>query len=205
MKRLCLILSLMLFVSLLTGCDLFLPQKEASTRPSSAQRPSTMPTIAEETIPSTQPAPTQEATIAPTAPTQEPTAAQPSGHSAQIEQIRTWYREIVNNPNLQSTVYGTSATVYRNNGQVVCIEEYHQLNDAMDPAMATVHFYYHNGTPFFIFIEYENYQYDEVRLYFVDGQLIRWIINDNAPNDNIPSAQWQPYYTDAVNALNNLP
>lgn len=141
-----------------------------------------------------------DATTATTAPVE--TTAPVSEHEAQIQQIRSWYQGIVNSPNLQTTTYGTSATVYRLNGQVVSIAEYIQLDTNEPPAAATVHYYYHNGTPFFVFIEYEHYTYEEVRLYFVNGQLIRWIIDDNSPKDNVANAQWQAYYTNAVNALN---
>lgn len=150
-----------------------------------------------------QPTPIQPDPVPPQDP-QPPTApAQPVDVEAAVTQIRAWYQSIVSDTNLETHHFGDAATVYLQNGQIASVAEYRQLNDAVDPAMATVHFYYHNSEPFFVFIQYSNAQYDEVRLYFADGELIRWIIDQNAPNDNIPNPEWQDYYNQAVSALSS--
>lgn len=123
--------------------------------------------------------------------------------SEQIQQIRTWYRAIVSDSSLVATTFADAATVYQKDDKIVSVVEYRQLNDAVDPALATVHFYYHDGKPFFVFIEYENAEYDEVRIYFSEGKLIRWIIDQNAPQDNKRNTQWENYYNEGIMALEN--
>jgi hypothetical protein len=149
--------------------------------------------------------PLQPATTLPDITQPEPT--QPINVEEQVKIIREWYSEIENDPNLTSKVYGTSAEVFWKDGQVVIIKEFHQLNDAMDPAYETVRFYYRDGVPFFIYITYENcqYPYQEVRLYYMDGQLIRWVLDQEKPNDNVPTSQWDKYYQDAWDSLESLP
>lgn len=158
------------------------------------------------------PTPVSPTPVSPTPVTpqpQQPTAVtptQPTGTdvAAQVEQIRAWYQAIVFDTNLEAHTFGDAATVYLQNGQIVSVAEYQQIRDAVNPATVTIHYYYRNGVPFFVFFEYENYsEYDEVRLYFADGQLIRWIIDQNAPNDNVPNDMWQAYYGAANTVYRN--
>lgn len=218
MKRFYLILALVLSLALLAGCGsnrptantpiLPLPKEETPVTTAPQQTipvlpESTQPEIPAETAP--MPEATTEAVTEPptTAPTVKPTPAPADDHSAQIEQIRTWYRQIVSDSALNAETFGDAATVYWKDGQIFCVAEYHQLNDAVDPAFAEIRYYYHNDTPFFVFIQYQNTQYDEVRLYFAGGQLIRWIIDQNAPQDNVPNDEWESYYEKATEALKN--
>ena len=86
-------------------------------------------------------------------------------------------------------------------GTGLSIAEYEQLNDEADPAFRTVTSYYRDGEPFFVFITYQNWSLSEVRLYFYEGKLIRWIEDDNPPNDNVPNAEWEAYYSRAQEAM----
>lgn len=217
MKHLSPVLAIMLCLVLLAGCS----RNSSDTQTPSSQIPSvektTLPTVSEEvtqTIPGTsqteapvpEPSTPENPQTDPPATVSDPpqlpqeTAPDPSDISSQIEQIREWYRAIVSDPTLETVTISDAATVYLKGYDIVSIAEYRQLDDSADPAFATIHYYYHYDIPFFIFIEYENTQYDEVRLYFNNGELIRWIIDQNAPQDNVPDAQWQQYYIDAFAA-----
>ncbi|MBQ1281096.1 MAG: hypothetical protein IIY16_02490 [Oscillospiraceae bacterium] len=117
--------------------------------------------------------------------------------------IRAWYQDIVFDTTLTAEQFGDAATVFLRDGEVVSIAEYDQLNDDAAPAMQTVNYYYRDGEPFFVFITYQNWELEEVRLYFYEGNLIRWIEDDNLPNDNVPHAEWQAYYDRALDAMVN--
>lgn len=226
MKRLFFVLVLVLCVFWLSGCGLTVEKSSRDRKSvrqteavSEREKETTEAAATEETEPvtteATAPVETESATTEATAPVDTTEATAPvetepvateelDTHSAQIAQIRQWYGEIVESTDLEVTHYGASATVYRKNGKIVAITEYRQLNTDDDPSMETVHFYYHDGKPFFVFIEYYKARYEEVRLYFAGGELIRWILDKASPMDNIHSATWEVYYTDAVNAYNNM-
>lgn len=208
MKRIALILLLALCISGLVGCgsppsQSYTPasQPPATEAPTEPQEIPVLPQIPHVEIP------TAEVTVPQTEPeipqTESPQQAPSDDLFDQIAQIRTWYQAIVYDPDLESVTFADAATVYLKDGQAVKITEYRQLNDAVDPAASTVHFYYHNDIPFFVLIEYDNFQYDEIRLYFANGELIRWIIDKNSPQDNVPNEEWQSYYDQAITALQN--
>lgn len=177
MARFIRFLALVMMICCLTGCDIFplergKPTQETKEAVSTAQAESSAPEIETE-----------------------------SDHADKIEQIRSWYREIVTDADLDGKTYGDAATVYRKDGQIVSIAEYRLLSDSPESSSTTVHFYYRNEDPFFVFIQFENAEQDEVRLYFDRGELIRWVIDQDTPHDNQPNAQWQDYYTQALTAL----
>ena len=204
-------LGILLLVFTLSGCGLIpkisfpVPTREqpALEQPPSADVPEVeQTTMATEMFLQTEPEETEQETVE----TQPVVTTSPvMDQEAKIQQIRAWYQNIVLDANLERRTYGDAADVYLQKGTIVSITEYHQLNDDFEPAMETVHYYYHNGVPFFVFIEYDHCEYEEVRLYFDNGQLIRWKIDGNDPKDNIPNAEWQSYYEIARAALQNAP
>lgn len=216
MKKLALLLVLSLFLFCLTGCGIvgdlvqqFIASFTADEITEEVLESIHTPAAQDPELGTPEPEPEPQAPELGT-PEPEPPIADPPAQpiqpttvdvEAEVAQIRNWYQAIVSDPNLEAEHFGDAATVYLQNGQVVSVAEYRQLNDAVDPATVTVHFYYRNGEPFFVFMEYDNAQYDEVRLYFAGGELIRWIIDKNAPYDNVPNAEWQGYYAQAQQAL----
>lgn len=120
-----------------------------------------------------------------------------------VQEIRQWYQDIVLDTTLVRHDFTTAATVYTRDGEIVTITEYHQLNDDMNTAMETIHFYYRDGEPFFVLVKGENIGFGELRLYFHEGKLIRWIMDNNLPVDLTENAAYQGYYDDAVTAFKN--
>ena len=162
------------------------PAEEPESKLAEAEEPAEAP--AEETAPAEEPA-------------EAPAPLSPEETEALVETIRAQYQSIVSDSALEAHTYGDAATVYTLDGGIVSVAEYAQLSDAAAPELQTAHYYYQDGVPFFVFIEYENSSKAALRLYFHDGALIRWIEGDGAPVDHAPRDDLAAYYEEACNAL----
>ena len=97
-----------------------------------------------------------------------------------IQNIRDWYyaTETTDKPNLSVKKHDDSYTSFWKDGKLVKVD----VNERLDPTTAEhkgidYHYYYHDGMPYFAYIV-DLDRKTELRLYFWNGSLIRWLEND---------------------------
>lgn len=109
-----------------------------------------------------------------------------------IQQIRAWYYDTQGNlDNYEKRTYDDSFTAYWDNGELLKIE----VTEAIDPALpeGTKYFYYYKaGNPYFIFVQDDLHQ---LRLYYWNSEMIRWIETDGVKHDSANAAYDQFYAT----------
>ena len=103
--------------------------------------------------------------------------------NAKIKSIRErYYATVEAFDQMEEVVFGTSATAYYLDGELKLLEEASDASQGDKPYDASVNFYrncrkkwyYDNGEVYFIYMINEE-NGDEYRLYFDNGELIRWI------------------------------
>ena len=118
-----------------------------------------------------------------------------------IKQIKAWYEETIRaQDSLRYKAYADAASAYWNGDTPVSVI-YPQMEffDGYDVATDN-HFYYHNGELYFVFsVKYSDAGQSELRLYFWNGKLIRWIENDGKTHET-PNGEYQSVYETAMNA-----
>ena len=109
-----------------------------------------------------------------------------------ITQIRAWYYDTQGNVDgYEKRVYDNSFTAYWNNGELVKLE----VTEIIDPTLpdGTKYFYYYkNGNPYFIFVQDDAHQ---LRLYYWNAEMIRWIETDHVEHDSANPAYDQYFAT----------
>lgn len=109
--------------------------------------------------------------------TMDPTLSQ----DERIQQIRAWYYGTQGSLDQYETrAYDDNFTAYWDNGELVKLE----VTEAIDPSLpgGTKYFYYYkDGNPYFIFVEDSAHQ---LRLYYWNAEMIRWIETDGANHDS---------------------
>ena len=120
--------------------------------------------------------------------TMEPTLDQDD----RILQIRAWYYGTQGSlDTYEKRAYDDNFTAYWNGGELVKIE----VKEAIDPALpdGTEYFYYYkNGNPYFIFVQDSAHQ---LRLYYWNAEMIRWIETDGVEHDSANPAYDQYFAT----------
>ena len=124
--------------------------------------------------------------------TMDPTLSQ----DERIGQIREWFYEL--DPGIdekgdryEKRVYDNSFTAYWDGGKLVKI----QVVEALDPTVpdgTKYNYYYKDGNPYFIYIEDSAHQ---LRLYYWNAEMIRWIETDGVPHDSSNPAYGQYFAT----------
>ena len=194
---------------LLTGCGMqTLP--EGSPAPGDDDPPALSGTVGES------PAPSPSPTVTPSEPpveTPTPTPVEtPSGvdllytsfgavpampslladanlsHDEQIKAIRECYYETEGlGGQLARVEYDENFRSYWYNGVLVKADVTEKLDADEAGGSGTVyHYYYHDGMPYFSFIENQT-RGTQLRLYFWNGELVRWIESDGIAHDTANS------------------
>ena len=108
-------------------------------------------------------------------------------HRGKILKIREWYYATEDaNAGLESCVYDDSYTGFWKDGKLVKVDVREILDPIAPPAKYTgvsYHYYYHDDMPYFAYIIDHDKSNSELRLYFWNGELIRWIANDGVRHD----------------------
>lgn len=121
-----------------------------------------------------------------------------------IQTIRDWYQEI-RGFQLRAVHFGDAAGAYWHGDDLVICEYYEEGDvDLVNPIGTTYRYYYRDGEPFFAhFTGVDRIEGNALRLYFWDGELIRWKENQDAPHDG-SHAIYADYYEQAVYHYNNM-
>lgn len=121
-----------------------------------------------------------------------------------IQKIRDWYQEI-RGFQLRAVYFGDAAGAYWHGDDLVICEYYEEGDvDMVNPIGTTYRYYYRDGEPFFThFTGVDRIEGNALRLYFWDGELIRWKENQDAPHDG-SHATYADYYEQAVYHYNNM-
>lgn len=121
-----------------------------------------------------------------------------------IQKIRDWYQEI-RGFQLRAVYFGDAASAYWHGDDLVICEYYEEGDvDLVNPVGTTYRYYYRDGEPFFAhFTGINGVEGNALRLYFWDGELIRWKENQDAPHDGSHAA-YADYYEQAVYHYNNM-
>ena len=143
-----------------------------ATRPPATQPPATQP-------PATQPPVTQPPATEP--PATEPAFPDGYTHEEQLEAIRSWYYDCVENMDRYTCIeYDPQYFAYWNGGELVAIV----FRSAVGPDGSYVKSrYYHNGELYFQYLEGANGDDRRIRLYFWKGELIRWMETDRVVHE----------------------
>ena len=184
---------------LLTGCGMqTLP--EGSPAPG-GESPAISGTVGESPTPT--PSPTVTPTASPVVTPAPPPVETPSGvdllytsfgavpampslladanlsHDEQIKAIREWYYETENHAGQLARVeYDDNFQSYWYGGVLVKADVTEKLDaDDHGGSGSVYHYYYHDGMPYFAFIE-NTTRGTQLRLYFWNGELIRWMESD---------------------------
>lgn len=106
-------------------------------------------------------------------------------------------------------VFGTSATAYYKNGDLRMLKElpeYNPMIDDFSEGEKKKYFYFENGQLYFIFLVDANTSAED-RLYFYNGQLIRWIDSNSTVHDNSAEfdkmEEWHDYAMGKYNSVVN--
>ena len=103
-------------------------------------------------------------------------------HAEQIQTIRDWYYE-TEARQLTSVEYDANFKSYWYGGVLVKADVTERLDADETGGSGTVyHYYYHDGMPYFAFIE-NKARGTQLRLYFWNGELIRWMESDMAVHE----------------------
>ena len=105
-------------------------------------------------------------------------------HAEQIEAIRAWYYETEGRGGQLARVeYDENFQSYWYNGVLVKADVTEKLDADEAGGSGTVyHYYYHDGMPYFAFIVNET-RGTQLRLYFWNGALVRWIESDGVVHE----------------------
>lgn len=121
----------------------------------------------------------------------DPTLSQ----TERIQKIRDWYYAldpgIEEKAQYEQRVYDDSFTSFWDGGKLVKI----QVVEAIDPAVpdgTKYHYYYKDGNPYFIYVEDDAH---ELRLYYWNAEMIRWIETDHVEHDSSNPAYAQYFAT----------
>lgn len=120
--------------------------------------------------------------------TMDPTFSQ----DERIRRIRDWYYETEGNSDqYEQRAYDGSFTSFWDAGKLVKIE----VTEAIDPAVpdgTKYYYYYRDGNPYFVYVEDSAH---ELRLYYWNGEMIRWIETDHVTHDSGNSSYAQYFDT----------
>lgn len=118
----------------------------------------------------------------------DPTLAQ----NDRIQKIRDWYYGTEGNDDqYEQRAYDESFTAYWDDGALVKLE----VVEAIDPAVpdgTKYYYYYKDGNPYFIYV---NDSAHELRLYYWNAEMIRWIESDHVNHDSSNAAYDQYFAT----------
>lgn len=118
----------------------------------------------------------------------DPTLAQ----NERIQKIREWYYGTEGNDGqYEQRAYDGSFTAYWDDGKLVKVE----VVEAIDPAVpegTKYYYYYQDGNPYFIYV---NDSAHELRLYYWNAEMIRWIESDHVNHDSGNPAYAQYFAT----------
>lgn len=120
--------------------------------------------------------------------TMDPTLSQKD----RIQKIRDWYYGTEGNDDqYEQRAYDGSFTAFWDDGRLVKLE----VAEAIDPAVpdgTKYYYYYRDGNPYFIYVEDSAH---ELRLYYWNAEMIRWIETDHVNHDSDNPAYAQYFAT----------
>lgn len=124
-----------------------------------------------------------------------------------IGQIQHWYAQTEQNASkLEGEVFGTSASAYWLDGELVKAE-YYIVTDVLDGTLTgtgyTLTCYYQDATPYFAHVlGYGKLADLDVILYFWDGKIIRWFGKDGQHEGS--NAEYEKYYDQTLQEYDNV-
>ena len=139
-----------------------------------------------------------ETAQAPTADSTEEATTIELTQDEKIAQIKAWYSELVD-ATPEVFYYGDAAAAFWLNGNLVKGEIYELIDpESVDVTWIQYEYYYHDSDVYFAhIIGYGNRSDLDLRLYFWEGRLIRWIEKDGVKHDSSHES-YQQYYEDAT-------
>ena len=201
-KAVALLLAAVMFIAL-TACEInfyrYAPVTEQESAAATTQE-STAAAAQESTA-----APAQESTAAPaqessTSSTQESSSSPAQGSStsptldAKIRDIRSWYYDFSSYPSEYEKYSGWEGhECFQKTSGFIDLAMVRYRSGIGPDGSCTREIYYCNGEPYFVYQIGANGDNDELRLYFWDGELIRWIEKDGVVHDS-SNEYYQSYY-----------
>ncbi len=161
-------------------------QEQQLPEPTPTPAPTPMPTPTPAPTPTPTPQPSEKpggiATLYRRPETESPAASEvmdPAlSQKSRIQKIREWYGETEGlGDALESHIYNDDITSFWHEGDLVKVDVREALDTATQNGL-TYHYYYRDGAPYFAYVVGANPR-SELRLYFWNGELIRWLETDH--------------------------